>query len=92
MRGSVIQLRKSFARTASVQFHGSLWLPHWMHQVSIGKAKETRGGGFSQCILSPDFKHGKKLAEMAPGEFGIGGEPELSARLCGSDDSTLGSG
>jgi hypothetical protein len=46
----------------------------------------------SQGVLSPDFEHGKKLAEMALGEFGIDGKPELSARLCGSNDSALRSG
>jgi hypothetical protein len=47
---------------------------------------------FGQGILSADFEHGKKLAEMALGEFGIDGEPELSARLCGRNDFALRSG
>jgi len=40
-------------------------------------------------VLSADFEHGKKLTEMALGEFGIDGEPELSARLCGENDFAL---
>jgi hypothetical protein len=58
-----------------------------------------RGLGFEihddvlrESVLSADFEHGKKLAEMALGEFGIDGEPELSARLHGSNDSALRSG
>jgi hypothetical protein len=48
-----------------------------------GLALEAHDDVFSQGILSPDFEHGKKLVEMAFGEFGIDGEPELSAFLCG---------
>jgi hypothetical protein len=55
-------------------------------------ALETHNDMFSKGVLSPDFEHGKKLAEMALGEFGIDGEPELSARLCGRNDSALGLG
>jgi hypothetical protein len=44
---------------------------------------------FGESVLSPDFQHGKQLAEMALGEFGIDGQPELSARLHGSNDSAL---
>ena len=58
-----------------------------------------RGLGFeihddvlSEGVLSPDFQHGKQLGEMALGEFGIDGEPELSARLHGSNDSALRTG
>jgi hypothetical protein len=47
---------------------------------------------FCEGVLPPDFEHSKKLAEMALGEFGIDGEPELSARLHGSNDSALRSG
>jgi hypothetical protein len=47
---------------------------------------------FSEGVLSPDFEHGKELVEMAFGEFGIDGEPELSAFLCGGNDPTLRSG
>jgi hypothetical protein len=45
-----------------------------------------------QGVLSPDFEHGKKLAEMALGEFGIDGEPDLSALLSGSNDSAFWAG
>jgi hypothetical protein len=47
---------------------------------------------FGQSVLSPDFEHRKKLAEMALGEFEIDGEPELSTRLHGSNNSALQSG
>jgi hypothetical protein len=57
-----------------------------------GFALETHDDVFSECVLSPDFQHGKHLAEMTFGEFGIDGEPKLSARLCGSNDSALRSG
>jgi hypothetical protein len=57
-----------------------------------GLGFETHDDVFSQGILSPDFEHGKKLVEMALGEFGIHGEPELSALLCGRNDSALWSG
>jgi hypothetical protein len=67
--------------------------------VVEGKKLRLRCLGFEihddvlcQGVLSPDFEHGKKLAEMALGEFGIDGQPELSARLCGSNDSALRSG
>jgi hypothetical protein len=57
-----------------------------------GLGFETHDDVFSQGVLSPDFQHREKLVEMALGEFGIDGEPELSARLCGSNDSALRSG
>jgi hypothetical protein len=57
-----------------------------------GLALETHDDVFSQSVLSPDFEHGKELVEMALGEFGIDGEPELSALLCGRNDSALRSG
>src|ERR1035438_7649482 len=44
---------------------------------------------FSKSVLSPDFQHGKELVEMVLGEFGINGEPELRALLCGRNDSAL---
>jgi hypothetical protein len=44
---------------------------------------------FRESVLSADFEHSKKLAEMALGEFGIDGEPELSARLHERNDSAL---
>jgi hypothetical protein len=53
---------------------------------------ETHDDVFRKSVLSPDFEHGKKLAEMALGEFGIDGEPELSPLLCGRNDSALRSG
>ena len=53
---------------------------------------ETHDDVFGQGVLSADFEHSEKLAEMALGEFGIGGEPELSALLCGGNNSTLRSG
>jgi hypothetical protein len=54
-----------------------------------GLALETQNDMFSEGVLSPHFEHGKKLAEMALGEFGIDGEPELSALLCGRNDPAL---
>jgi len=57
-----------------------------------GLGFETHDDVFGQGVLSADFEHGKKLAEMALGEFGIDGEPELSARLCGRNDFALRSG
>jgi hypothetical protein len=57
-----------------------------------GLGFETHDDVFSQGILSPDFEHGKKLVEMALGEFGIHGEPELSAIVSGRNDSALRSG
>jgi hypothetical protein len=67
--------------------------------VVEGKELRLRGLGFEthddvlgEGVLSPDFEHGKKLAEMALGEFVIDGEPELSALLCGRNDSALWSG
>jgi hypothetical protein len=44
---------------------------------------------FRKSVLSADFEHSKKLAEMALGEFGIDGEPELSARLHRRNDFAL---
>jgi hypothetical protein len=57
-----------------------------------GLALETHDDVFSEGVLSPDFQHSKKLVEMALGESGIDGQPELSALLCGSNDSALRSG
>jgi hypothetical protein len=54
-----------------------------------GLALETHDYVFGQGVLSPDFEYSKKLAEVALGEFGIDGEPELSARLCGRNDFAL---
>jgi hypothetical protein len=54
-----------------------------------GLALETHDDVFGQGVLSADFEHSKKLAEMALGEFGIDGEPELRARLCGRNDFAL---
>jgi hypothetical protein len=57
-----------------------------------GLGFETHDDVFSEGVLSPDFEYSKKLAEMALGESGIDGQPELSARLCRSNDSALLSG
>jgi hypothetical protein len=64
--------------------------------VVEGKKLRLRGLGFEihddvfrQGVLPADFEHGKKLAEMALGEFGIDGQPELSALLCGRNDPSL---
>ena len=57
-----------------------------------GLGFETHDDVFREGVLSADFEHSEKLAEMALGEFGIDGEPELSARLHGSDNSALRSG
>jgi hypothetical protein len=57
-----------------------------------GLALETHDDVLSEGVLSPDFEHCKKLAEMAFGEFGIDGEPELSALLRERNDPALRSG
>jgi hypothetical protein len=57
-----------------------------------GLGFEIHDDVFREGVFFPDFEHSKKLAEIALGEFGIDGETELSARLCGSDDSALRSG
>ena len=57
-----------------------------------GPGFEIHDNVFREGVLSTDFEHSKKLVEMALGEFGIDGESELSARLCGSNDSALRSG
>jgi hypothetical protein len=57
-----------------------------------GLGFETHDNVFSEGVLSPDFEHGEKLAEMALGEFRINGQPELSALLCGRNDPALRSG
>ena len=57
-----------------------------------GLALETHDDVLCEGVFSPDFEHGEKLAEMGFGEFGIDGEPELSARLCGRNDFALRSG
>jgi hypothetical protein len=44
---------------------------------------------FRKGVLSTDFQYSKELAEMGFGEFGIDGEPELSARFHWSNDSAL---
>ena len=57
-----------------------------------GLGFEIHDDVFGEGVLSADFEHSEKLAEMALGEFGIDGEPELGARLHGSNDSALRSG
>jgi hypothetical protein len=57
-----------------------------------GLGFEIHDDVFCEGVLSTDSEHSEKLAEMALGEFGIDGEPELSARLHGSNDSALRSG
>jgi hypothetical protein len=57
-----------------------------------GLGFEIHDDVFREGVLSPDFQYGKQLAEMALGELGIDGEPELSACLHGSNDSALRSG
>ena len=57
-----------------------------------GLGFEIHDDVFREGVLSPDFEHSEKLAEMALGEFGIDGEPELSARLHGSNNSAFRSG
>ena len=54
-----------------------------------GLGFETHDDVFSQGVLSPDFEHSEKLAEMAFGEFGIDGQSKLSACLHGSNNSAL---
>jgi hypothetical protein len=54
-----------------------------------GLGFEIHDDVFREGVLSPDFEHSEKLAEMALGEFGIDGEPELSTRLHGSNNSVL---
>ena len=50
---------------------------------------KTHNDMLSEGVLFPDFHHSKELIEMALGESGIYCEPELSARLCRSNDSAL---
>jgi hypothetical protein len=57
-----------------------------------GLGFEIHDDVFCEGVLSADFEHSEKLAEMALGEFGIHGEPELSPLLCWSNDSALRSG
>ena len=57
-----------------------------------GLGFEIHDDVFCEGVLSADFEHSEKLAEMALGEFGIDGEPELSARLHGSNNSAFRSG
>jgi hypothetical protein len=52
-------------------------------------ALETHDDVFSKGVLFADFQHGKELVEIALGESGIDGNPELSALICGSNDSAL---
>jgi hypothetical protein len=57
-----------------------------------GLGSEIHNDMFSESVLSADFEHSEKLAEMAFVEFGIKGAPELCARLHGRNDSALRSG
>ena len=57
-----------------------------------GLSFETHDDVLSEGVLSPDFQHSEKLVEIALGESGIDGQPELSTLLCGSNDSALRSG
>jgi hypothetical protein len=54
-----------------------------------GLGFEMHDDVFGEGVLSPDFEHGKELIEMPHGESGIDGKPELSALLCGRNDSAL---
>ena len=57
-----------------------------------GLGFEIHDDTLGQSIFVADFQHCEKLIEVALGEFGIDSEPDLSALLCGSDDSALRSG
>jgi hypothetical protein len=57
-----------------------------------GLGFEIHDDVFCEGVLPTDFENSKKLAEMVFGEFGIDGEPELSARFHGSNNSALRSG
>jgi hypothetical protein len=57
-----------------------------------GFALEFHDYVLSERVLFADFQHGKELAEMCLGEFGIHRKPDLSSLLCGSNDSALRSG
>ena len=57
-----------------------------------GFAFETHDNVFCEGVLSSDFEHGEKPTKMALGKFGIDGQPELSALLCGSNNFALWSG
>jgi len=52
-------------------------------------ALETHDDMFSEGVLFADFQYCKKLVEIVLGESGIDGNPELSALLCGRNDSAL---
>src|SRR5208283_803508 len=52
-------------------------------------ALETHDDVFSEGVLFADFQHGKKLVEIVLGESGVDSNPELSALICGSNDSAL---
>jgi hypothetical protein len=43
----------------------------------------------SEGVLFPDLHHSEELIEMALGESGIDGKPELSALLCRRNDSAF---
>ena len=54
-----------------------------------GLGFEIHDDVFREGVLSPDFEHSEKLAEMCLGEFGIDGKPDLCALLRRSNDSAL---
>ena len=57
-----------------------------------GLGPEIHDDVLGEGVLVSDFQHGKELIEIALGESGIDGKPDLSALLCGSNDSALRSG
>jgi hypothetical protein len=54
-----------------------------------GLGFEAHDDVFREGVLSPDFQHSKKLAEMALGDSVIDSTPKLSALLYGRNDSAL---
>jgi len=54
-----------------------------------GLGFETHNDVLGERVLLPDFEHGEELIEMALGESGIDGKPELSALLCRRNDSAF---
>jgi hypothetical protein len=54
-----------------------------------GLAFETHDDVLCKGVLLPDLEYGEELIEIGLGESGIDGKPELSALLCGRNDSAL---
>jgi hypothetical protein len=88
--GYLVRQRKHECRVNSLKWNIQPLIVIEGKKLSLSSlAFKTHDDVFCEGILLPDFERGEELIEMGLGESGIDGKPELSALLCGRNDSAL---